>query len=174
MTYAVLRTKRHCQEWSHLGDSQPAMCCGHLAPAPLNSLPDATRSLLGATRARSCCSLLPWRTSDAQTTNCVFCVSPCKLAHRRLGDPGRQRHRHLLAAPLFAPAPTHFLALLLLALPSLARATLRLSRRCRSVSSFSSSHTRSCVKHGRKGLWFHRRCRGKWSCQKGILRRHLY
>ena len=28
--------------------------------------------------------------------------------------------------------------------------------------------------HGRKGLRFHRRCRVKWSCQKGILRRHLY
>jgi len=150
------------------------VCCGCRASALVHPFLGGTRSLLSIYRTRPGCSLLPWRTSDAQTTNCVFCVSPCKLAHRRLGDPGRQRHRHLLAAPLFAPAPTHFLALLLLALPSLARATLRLSRRCRSVSSFSSSHTRSCVKHGRKGLWFHRRCRGKWSCQKGILRRHLY
>ena len=58
--------------------------------------------------------------------------------------------------------------------PVLARATPRLSRRCRSFSSFFSSRTRSCVEHGRKGLWFHRRCRGKWSCQKGLLRRHLY
>ena len=58
--------------------------------------------------------------------------------------------------------------------PVLRPSNLTLARRCRSFSSFSSSRTRSCVKHGRKGLWFHRRCRGKWSCQKGLLRRHLY
>ena len=126
------------------------MCCGHLAPTPLHSLPDATRSLLGATRARPCCSLLPWRTSDAQTTNCVLSASSLWLAHHCLGIPRPQRHRHLLAAPNLAAASTHFLALMLLALPSFARATLRLARRCRSFSSFSSSRTRSCVTHGRK------------------------
>ena len=72
------------------------------------------------------------------------------LALRCLGVPSPQRHRHLLAAPTLAATSTHFLALLLLALPSFARATLRLARRCRSSSSFSSSRTRSCVTHGRR------------------------
>ena len=69
--------------------------------------------------------------------------------------PSPQRHWHLLAAPALAATSAHFLALLLLALPSLALATLRLGRRCRSFSPFSSSRTRSCAGGCRHTRWFH-------------------
>ena len=89
-----------------------------------------------------------WRHFVVHCLYSLFCTSPrCVgvLALRCLGVPNPKRHRHLLAAPTLAAASTHFLALLLLALPFFARATLRLARRCRSFSSFSSSRTRSCV-----------------------------
>ena len=143
--------------------------------APLLSFPDGVRSLLDAARACPCCSLLPWRTSDAQTTNCcLLCVFPVAgpsvfTAPPAPSDTGiflpfhPSRLRRRASTPSCCSVLAH-----------LALATLRPGRRRRSSSSFSSSRARSRVKHGRKGLWFHRRCRGKWSCQKGLLRRHLY
>ena len=62
-----------------------------------------------------------------QTTNCVLSASSPVAGSPLSRRPSPQRHRHLLAAPTQAAASIHFLALMLLALPSFARATLRLA-----------------------------------------------
>ena len=131
-----------------------------------------TRSSLGIYRDSPCRSLVPGARPTRRRPIASSVCPPSKLTRRRLGALSHQRHGRPL--PRSSSSGNTLLHPPVARAPVLARATPRLSRRCRSFSSSFSSRARSYVEHGRKGLWFHRRCRGKWSCQKGLLRRHLY
>ena len=111
-----------------------------------------------------CCSLVPGARPTRRRPIASSVCPPSKLTRRRLGALSHQRHG--CPHPRSSSSGNTLLHPPVARAPVLARATPRLSRRCRSFSSSFSSRARSYVEHGRKGLWFHRRCRGKWSCQK--------
>ena len=165
----VSRTNRHCHEWA---TEQRVVSCGCRGSALVRPFPGHTCSPLGIYRDPPLLLTRAWRTSDAQTTNCVLCVSSLKAnstPSRRPQPPAtlvssspifelRQHTSSPSCCSCPRPRPSNTAAVT--AVPLLLLVLL--------------SRARSCVEHGRKGLWFHRRCRGKWSCQKGLLRRHLY
>ena len=76
LSYVTLVQQAPFTSSSPLSPSAFCLCCGRLAPASLHSFLGATRSLLGAARARPCCSLWPQRTSDAQTNLRPPCIFP--------------------------------------------------------------------------------------------------
>ena len=173
--YAGLRTKRHCREWSHFSDSQLEMCFDRLYLGSLAFLPGWRA--LPARRSPRLSLLLTLALAHVRRADDQLLPSlrlPCSWLHHLLGVPSPQRHWHLLAASTLVATSTHFLALLLLSACAPRPRNLATGKALPLLLSVLFLAHSFCVKHGMKGLRFHRRCRGKWSCQKGFHRRHRY